>query len=182
MQHAYQSSSITLFPLSSESRRQPGALLKEHRLQRGWTQQDLADELYRRCTEQGKASAGINADTVGRWERGKSTPCALYRRHLAQMFQVSEAQLGFSSVPSPVAASSPSLTPVAQTIATGELRRFMQLVKLFALDGDEQGRCWRYLQAECPTLMQAVEHDFQGEWSEILFSSHRLSVEGEHAQ
>jgi transcriptional regulator with XRE-family HTH domain len=111
-----------------------GSLLKRLRLSRGWTQQEVADDLYARCVEYGKPEAGINADTVGRWERGQSIPCARYRVHLCTMFNVSEAQLGLLPA-KPLsnqmheAQTTPTLVPVPPILATPQLRRFVSLLQ-----------------------------------------------------
>lgn len=68
--------------------------LKYQRLLRGWTLQDVADELYRRCCAEGKPDVGVMADTVGRWERGNARPSPKYRKHLCELYGMNAAQLG----------------------------------------------------------------------------------------
>jgi transcriptional regulator with XRE-family HTH domain len=68
--------------------------LKYQRLLRGWSQQDVADELYQRCCAEGKSDVGVSADLVSRWELGKSKPCPLYRKHLCQLYHMTTEQLG----------------------------------------------------------------------------------------
>jgi transcriptional regulator with XRE-family HTH domain len=80
--------------------------LRELRQERGWTLQQLADALYQRCSEQGQP-VGINADTVGRWERGKSTPSARYQRHLCALFGVPPERFGFAAPCHPIVPDAP---------------------------------------------------------------------------
>jgi hypothetical protein len=68
--------------------------LKYQRLLRGWSQQDVVNELYQRCAAEGKTSVGICLDLVSKWERGKSKPSPLYRKHLCQMYDLTADRLG----------------------------------------------------------------------------------------
>ncbi|GHO94813.1 hypothetical protein KSF_048610 [Reticulibacter mediterranei] len=69
--------------------------LRYQRLLRGWSQQDVADELYKRCAEEGKADVAICAKLVGRWERGESKPRPIYRKHLCTLYGLTAEQLGW---------------------------------------------------------------------------------------
>jgi transcriptional regulator with XRE-family HTH domain len=60
-------------------------LLRNERLLRGWSQQDLADRL------------GATAVTVSRWECGVQQPGPALRRKLCLLFGKSEDELGLSS-------------------------------------------------------------------------------------
>jgi transcriptional regulator with XRE-family HTH domain len=64
-------------------------------LLRGWSQQDVADELYKRCVAEGHAAVGIAAKLIGRWERGETKPRPIYRKHLCMLYGLTAAQLGF---------------------------------------------------------------------------------------
>jgi WD40 repeat protein/DNA-binding XRE family transcriptional regulator len=59
--------------------------LRAERLQRGWSQQYVADEL------------GITVVTVNRWERGVQQPTAYARLKLCTLFRKSEEELGLIS-------------------------------------------------------------------------------------
>jgi transcriptional regulator with XRE-family HTH domain len=72
----------------------PCSPLKYQRLLRGWSQQDVADELYKRCAAEGNADVGIHAKLVGRWERGETKPSPIYRKHLCTLYGLTAAQLG----------------------------------------------------------------------------------------
>jgi transcriptional regulator with XRE-family HTH domain len=75
----------------------PNERLRRQRVVRGWTLQDVADKLYDLCLQDGgnRRTWGINADTVGRWERGKSHPHDIYRAKLRILFNASDEELGF---------------------------------------------------------------------------------------
>ena len=65
----------------------PGNILRKLRLERDWTLQYVADQLYEMCELEERAS-GINADTVGRWERGTSNPSQRYLKKLDKLFEM----------------------------------------------------------------------------------------------
>jgi transcriptional regulator with XRE-family HTH domain len=52
----------------------PNTLLKQERVQRGWSQADLAGVL------------GTDGHTVNRWERGRARPGPYFRRKLCEPF------------------------------------------------------------------------------------------------
>lgn len=69
--------------------------LKYYRMIRGWSQQDVADELYRRCSEDGKPDVALNVNTISKWERGINKPSPLYRKHFCLLYGVTARALGF---------------------------------------------------------------------------------------
>src|SRR6185312_3606973 len=62
----------------------PNALLRLARLERGWTQKDVADRI----------GAPLNVN-VNRWERGTAIPSAYYVQRLCELFGKSASELGF---------------------------------------------------------------------------------------
>ena len=62
----------------------PNQLLRQARLERGWTQKDVADRI----------GAPLNLN-VNRWERGTSRPSAYYVQKLCEVFGKTPAELGF---------------------------------------------------------------------------------------
>src|SRR5437763_15652837 len=74
--------------------KKPNDLLRHERLLHGWTLQEVADKLYELCRQE-KRKSGISYDTVGRWERGESTPSPHYQRKLCKIFRKSAIDLGF---------------------------------------------------------------------------------------
>ena len=71
----------------------PAALprIRELRIERGWTQQELADRVIRRSRHK---QTGVTADTISKWERGDKGISARYRALLAAVFGVTIDQLG----------------------------------------------------------------------------------------
>ncbi|HEY4032611.1 MAG TPA: NB-ARC domain-containing protein, partial [Ktedonobacteraceae bacterium] len=60
-------------------------LLREERIQHGWSQAQLAEEL------------GVDTRTVRRWERGQAIPFPYYRQKLATLFGKTAEELGLPS-------------------------------------------------------------------------------------
>lgn len=77
----------------STSASQPCSPLNYQRLLHGWSQQDVANELYQRCAAEGQEMRGIRASLIGRWERGESKPKPLSRKHLCALHGLDAAQL-----------------------------------------------------------------------------------------
>jgi tetratricopeptide (TPR) repeat protein/transcriptional regulator with XRE-family HTH domain len=70
----------------------PNTLLLRERLRRGWTQQELADNL------------GTTPLSISRWERGEILPSPYFRMKLGSLYGKSERELGFAAghVPTPL--------------------------------------------------------------------------------
>jgi transcriptional regulator with XRE-family HTH domain len=94
--------------------------LRELRLQRGMTQQEVAEALERLAWVQNTRRVGVNADMVSKWERGEKSPSRFYLRLLCSLFEMTAAQLGYGSA---VAASdaATSLRPGDAGAVTCEL-------------------------------------------------------------
>jgi transcriptional regulator with XRE-family HTH domain len=60
--------------------------LRQRRLRRGLTQEELATELARVAWEQNRERIGVDSAMVSKWERGKKQPSTSYRRLLAAVF------------------------------------------------------------------------------------------------
>jgi tetratricopeptide (TPR) repeat protein/transcriptional regulator with XRE-family HTH domain len=73
---------------------EPNWRLRRERKLRGWTHDDLADQLCRSAVELGEPHPGVDRNTVGRWERGIRHPQLHYVRLLCHVFQLSAEQLG----------------------------------------------------------------------------------------
>jgi transcriptional regulator with XRE-family HTH domain len=69
--------------------------LKYQRLLRGWSQQDVVNELVSRCEAEGRASVGLTIDTLRGWENGYHKPSPLYRKHLCTLYDLTADKLGF---------------------------------------------------------------------------------------
>ena len=68
--------------------------LQEHRTRLDLTQEAVAEELARLAWVHYGIHVGVNADMVGKWERGEKRPSKLYRRLLCLLYQATEEELG----------------------------------------------------------------------------------------
>lgn len=66
-------------------KRRPNTALRQARIERGWSQEQVAEHL------------GTNGFTVSRWERGLAVPTPYYRQKLAELFAQPLAALGLLS-------------------------------------------------------------------------------------
>ena len=72
----------------------PNLRLQEHRTRLDLTQEAVAEELARLAWVHYGMRVGVNADMVGKWERGEKRPSKLYRRLLCLLYQATEEELG----------------------------------------------------------------------------------------
>jgi len=70
--------------------------LRELRLERGWTQQEVAERLARLAWLHHRQHVGVNTDMVSKWERGAKGISARYRELLCVLFGVTAEQLGLA--------------------------------------------------------------------------------------
>jgi transcriptional regulator with XRE-family HTH domain len=75
--------------------------LRALRQERGWTQQELADQVQRMAWLRRNEQVGVNADMVSKWERGKKLPIRLYREMLGLVFGTDAQGLGFGGPAAP---------------------------------------------------------------------------------
>src|SRR6185437_14025481 len=68
--------------------------LKALREERGWTQQDVAEQVSRLAWLRHHEHVGINADMVAKWERGNKRPRLRYRELLCLVFETDVRGLG----------------------------------------------------------------------------------------
>lgn len=68
-------------------------LLREQRLLRGWSLQQLAEHLCQLGEGEG-CLLGISADMVGKWERGEKRPSLFYQEKLCQIYNTTTDKLG----------------------------------------------------------------------------------------
>lgn len=112
----------------------PNRLLREARMERGWTQQQVADRIG--------APLSLN---VSRWENGTAFPSAYYIERLCQLFGKSVRELGLSRLEDEIMGES-SLSPVPR-----EQRPFSAMQET-----------WQEERAEQSLLASAPEHAVQG--------------------
>jgi hypothetical protein len=77
----------------------PNRALRAQRLQRGWTQDDLATALKGLGEQLGEARPVIEGSLVGKWERGIRSPGNYYGPRLCLLFELPPDQLGLRSFP-----------------------------------------------------------------------------------
>jgi len=68
--------------------------LRVLREERGWTQQDVADQVSRLAWLRSRERVGINADMVAKWERGDKRPSPRYRALLCLLYGTDAQGLG----------------------------------------------------------------------------------------
>jgi transcriptional regulator with XRE-family HTH domain len=74
--------------------RRPNERLRYQRKLRGWTLDDVAEQLHRQTETSPGAELGVDAHMVGRWERGVRRPSPRYVAQLCRLFGLSADQLG----------------------------------------------------------------------------------------
>jgi tetratricopeptide (TPR) repeat protein/DNA-binding XRE family transcriptional regulator len=85
----------------TKDEKRPLTRLRDARLDRGWSQQELADEV------------GTTHVNVSRWERGETFPSLFFRKRLCEVFGKTPAELDL--VPPPPTGSRISNIPIART-------------------------------------------------------------------
>src|SRR4051812_38375314 len=74
-----------------------GHRLLEHRLRARMTQEEVAEQIVKLASPKvpEERNLGVNAQMVSKWEREIVVPGPVYRRLLARLFQITQAELGF---------------------------------------------------------------------------------------
>lgn len=75
----------------------PNTRLRWQRLQRGWSQEEVVDQIRRSMKQAGDGEPGLNADIVRRWETGDRKPDPRYKKHLVLVFGQPASELGLLS-------------------------------------------------------------------------------------
>src|SRR4030088_2270136 len=76
--------------------------LKDLREERGWTQQEVADQISRLAWLRRREHVGVNADMVAKWERGDKRPSPRYRDLLCLLFGTDAQTLGIGVAAQPL--------------------------------------------------------------------------------
>src|SRR5215475_6196202 len=82
----------------------PRPRLRALRAERGWTQQEVAEQVSRLAWLRRHEHVGINADMVSKWERGAKRVSPRYRELLCLLFETDAHGLGLGG-PAPAGAS-----------------------------------------------------------------------------
>ncbi len=80
--------------MSNGRQRLPNRLLAWERLQRGWSYEELGNQIRLSMSRVGELDTGLSANTVRRWETGERWPEPRYRKHLVQLFARPASELG----------------------------------------------------------------------------------------
>lgn len=100
---------------SATAKYPPNTALTWQRLQRGWSREELVDQVKRSMAELNEPEPGLNAEVVRRWENGQRWPEPRYRKHLVRVFDMTASELGLLSVDElalrPDQQTGPSTTP-----------------------------------------------------------------------
>jgi transcriptional regulator with XRE-family HTH domain len=89
--------------------------LRHLREERGWTQQDVAEQISRLAWLRRREHVGVNADMVAKWERGEKRPSPRYRELLCLLFGVDAYALGIGAA-APSAASGARSEPADSSL------------------------------------------------------------------
>ncbi len=73
----------------------PNLRLQQHRARLDLSQEEVAEELARLAWVHHEIKVGVNADMVGKWERGEKQPSKLYRDLLCQFYKTTPEGLAF---------------------------------------------------------------------------------------
>ncbi len=91
--------------------------LRALREERGWTQQEVADQIARLAWLRRRERVGINADMVAKWERSEKRPSPRYRDLLCLLFGADAQSLGIGIAGQPATGTRPE-TDDGSLIAT----------------------------------------------------------------
>src|ERR1035437_9076368 len=92
--------------------------LRELREERGWTQQEVAEQVSRLAWLRRREHVGVNADMVAKWERGEKRPSPRYRDLLCLLFGVDAYALGIGAAAQSAASGTHSEPADSSLIAT----------------------------------------------------------------
>jgi transcriptional regulator with XRE-family HTH domain/tetratricopeptide (TPR) repeat protein len=81
--------------------------LRWERQRRGWSQDDVVDQLQEAAANRGDPELGVDRNTVSRWERGISHPTPRYVRLLSEIFTLRPEDLGLILAPPPPSPPAP---------------------------------------------------------------------------
>jgi len=90
--------------------------LRQLREERGFTQQETAEQLANLAWLRNRERVGVNADMVAKWERGAKQPSRPYRELLCLLFGVSADYLGLGPTDPKPASKSPAESTVDSSL------------------------------------------------------------------
>src|ERR1022692_3014631 len=81
--------------------------LRALRAERGWTQQEAAEQISRLAWLRRRERVGVNADMVAKWERGEKRPSPRYRDLLCLLYAADAQSLGIGGPAHPESGTRP---------------------------------------------------------------------------
>jgi hypothetical protein len=84
-------------PSASAPKHPPNTQLTWQRLQRGWSREELVEQIKRSMKQTDEAESGLNSDIVRRWETGDRKPEPRYKKHVVLVFGKPASELGLLS-------------------------------------------------------------------------------------
>ena len=124
---------------ASAPKHPPNTQLTWQRLQRGWSREELVEQIKRSMKQSDEAEPGLNSDIVRRWETGDRKPEPRYKKHVVLVFGKPASELGLLS------AEELALCPAQSAPATTNALMNKQLVDavvkkvmLVVLDGNAE--------------------------------------------
>jgi transcriptional regulator with XRE-family HTH domain len=82
---------------TSTPKHPPNRQLTWARLQRGWSREELVEQIKRSFATEGEQDTGLTVETARRWETGDRKPELRYKKHLVLVFDTPASQLGLLS-------------------------------------------------------------------------------------
>lgn len=80
--------------MNTARRHPPNQYLAWERLERGWSHDELSEQIKHSMREVGEPDTGLTANTVRRWEAGERWPDPRFRKHLVRIFGAPASELG----------------------------------------------------------------------------------------
>lgn len=118
------------------------ARLMWQRLQRGWSREELVEQIRRSIAEHADGRCGLKAEVVRRWENGEACPEPRYRKHLVLVFGLSASELGLLTADELALRPEEHGEPVTGrgVIGEGAVDAVVRAVMLVLGGGTEHGR------------------------------------------
>lgn len=82
---------------TSTPKHPPNRQLTWARLQRGWSREELVEQIRRSMAAENEQDTGLTVETVRRWETGDRKPELRYKKHLVLVFGKPAGELGLLS-------------------------------------------------------------------------------------
>lgn len=112
---------------TSTPKHPPNRQLAWARLQRGWSREELVEQIRRSFAAEGEQDTGLTVETARRWETGDRKPELRYQKHLVLVFDMPASQLGLLSAED-LALGQSSSRPGAMLASSAATGSFVDLI------------------------------------------------------